>query len=346
MINIIFFGSFQHYSSLILESLLESSHINVLGVITTPPKPKGRNGIISKTHTHILADSKKIPVFCPDNLNEQSLKEFNNWLQAHYPENKVLVNQKSTREFDDNLNIHFFVVAGFGKLLPPEWLDYPQITVINLHFSLLPKYRGANPAEWAILYGEKETGVTAIKMNAQFDKGEIITQKKIPIESEDTKISLYEKLYGLAGQMAPEVLLNYYQWSQTVNEKSAFKNYFLPPLNQPSLSSSPYAKMLNKANGFVAWTLIQEAMMGKNVSALNRPELFLNIEARWPELIQRAVKAMKGYPTVWTIVQTINGEKRLILHSAHIENGSLKLDNVQIEGQQIAKYNQICASLK
>jgi len=87
----------------------------------------------------------------------------------------------------------FIVVAGYGQKIPEAWLSFPTTAAINMHPSLLPEYRGAFPAEWAILRGEKTTGVTLLIMSSQFDKGDIVAQKKLPIEPTDTKITLYKK---------------------------------------------------------------------------------------------------------------------------------------------------------
>ena len=80
-------------------------------------------------------------------------------------------------------SVDFFLTAGYGKILPQSWLTFPKNGSLNLHFSLLPAYRGANPAEWAIMIGEKRTGITLMQMNQKLDGGDIIEQRELPISS-------------------------------------------------------------------------------------------------------------------------------------------------------------------
>src|SRR3989344_3852493 len=122
-ISVIFFGSFQHYSTLVLEALYHSPHIQVLGVISTPPKP-------DPTHTQLWAEAHNLPVFTHQQLNATNLP-------PQPPD--------------------FFVVAGYRNLLPKSWLDFPNIAPLNLHPSLLPAYPGPAPVECAMLKGETTT---------------------------------------------------------------------------------------------------------------------------------------------------------------------------------------------
>jgi len=178
MITILFFGSFQHYSTRTLEILSSNPDFNVIGVVTTPPRP-GDKGVITKTHTHLYCEANNIPVFPLENLDTIPH-------EIQQPD--------------------FIVVAGYGKLISDLWLNFPKFMAINVHQSLLPDYAGRFPAEWAILKGESLTGVTMIKMSPAFDKGEIIAQKSIPILPTDTKEILYSELYDLIGQIAVETL--------------------------------------------------------------------------------------------------------------------------------------------
>ena len=187
-IKIIFFGSFLDHSATILQKLISAPHITVSGVVTTPPKPAGRQKKTKITPVHKLAQENNLPVFTPEKLNSSSL--------ANIP------------------SVDLFVTAGYGKLLSKQWLEFPQVGAINLHFSLLPKFRGANPAEWAILLGEKITGITLIEMADKFDTGHIISQQQISIDSKDTRVTLYEKLYSLAAKHVPNMLLKHYRWLQ------------------------------------------------------------------------------------------------------------------------------------
>ena len=173
MHSAVFFGSFQNFSTLTLQKIIDSKLFKIIAVITTPPKP-GDRGIITKTHTHLFCEQNNIPVYPLENLDTIPL----------------------TIKKPD-----FVFVSGYGKMINEKWLNFPKIMAINAHQSLLPAYAGRFPAQWAILKGEKETGVTLIKMSSKFDKGEIIVQSKINILHTDTSESLYTKLYDLSAKL-------------------------------------------------------------------------------------------------------------------------------------------------
>src|SRR3990172_644394 len=166
--RVIFFGSFQTYSVQVLSALTE--HFRVVAVVTTPAKPQGRHLTVVPTPVEVFARRHTIPVFALDQLEALP---------------------KTMPKTD------FFVVAGYGKRIPASWLTFPFIMAINVHQSLLPDYRGTFPAEWAILRGEKETGITLIKMSPAFDTGDILVQKSLPVAPDDTRLTLYKKLYDL-----------------------------------------------------------------------------------------------------------------------------------------------------
>lgn len=173
MISLVFFGSFQSYSTLTLQKLIESKLFQINAVITTPPRP-GNHGIVTKTHTHLFCQANNIPVYPIENLNT--------------------IPPEITKP-------DFIFVSGFGKLLNENWINFPKVMAINAHQSLLPNYAGRFPAQWVILNNETETGVTLIKMSSKFDKGEILIQSKINILPDDTSESLYTKLYDLSAKL-------------------------------------------------------------------------------------------------------------------------------------------------
>lgn len=214
--TIIFFGSFQNYSVQVLEKLLK--HFTVTAVVTTPPKPAGRH--MTLTPTPVADYARK------NNLQLYELYDLSTLPDIPRPD--------------------FLIVAGYGKLIPPAWLDFPKNMAINMHPSLLPAYRGAMPAEWAILNGEKETGATLVKMSSEFDKGGIIAQKSIPIASTDTRETLYSKLYDLGSDLLVKTL----PAKITVSPQPT-GNFF-------------YARRLTREDGFVPWDEFQ------NIQSLDR----------------------------------------------------------------------------
>ncbi|HEX7017486.1 MAG TPA: methionyl-tRNA formyltransferase [Patescibacteria group bacterium] len=318
MTNLIFFGSFLHYSALILEKLIAAKGVNVIGVVTTPAQPAGRNKELKKTEVQVLAEREGLPVLAPNRLDSVSLAYLETTFNLPQPNGVT------------------FLTAGYGKLLPDSWLTFPTGGALNLHFSLLPAYRGANPAEWAILMGETKTGVTLIEMSPKFDTGHIVAQAEAPIGPSDTRETVYQKLYALGGEVLPEMLTKYDQG-------------LLTPTAQPPLSPTPYAKRLTREDGFIAWEAFVDAMAGRPVSSqylspqlqkiahhLYQPLDYLELD-----FIARTVRALLGFPGVWTIIPTPKGDKRMKILEVSVQGKMLLLEKVQIEGQQPANWNQV-----
>lgn len=329
--DIVFFGSFQHYSAQILESLITNhqSLITVSAVVTTPPMPVGRKQIITKTPVHLLAEQHSLPVFTPVSLLD--------------PPGGSNLPQPD-----------FFVTAGYGKILPKVWLEYPKRGSLNLHFSLLPAYRGANPAEWAIMCGETTTGISLITMTDKLDGGDILVQSEIPIDPTDTREALYQKLYTLGAQLLP-------QW---LGEVAA--NAIAKPIKQPKKSPTPYAALLKRNDGFLPWTTIQKFLNHQKIKITDFPSphlqsalSFLLSKSADNQILRHAAeprhrggksstaqisvvedfisslpRALATYPSLWTIIPTAKGDKRMkILNFSPF--------TVQIEGQSPATFNQI-----
>lgn len=316
--SIIFFGSFLHYSTKIAQKLQANPAIEMLGIVTTPAAPVGSKKVLKNTHTYEWAKLNNVATFTPEDLFSES------------PE-KIL----------GSLKPDFFVVAGYGRLLPTNWLTYPNVSSINLHFSLLPDYKGSNPAEWAILLGETETGVTMITMSEEFDKGNIITRATHPISDDDTRESLYEPLYELAATLASETIPHL--------DSVAFAD-------PQEISDKPDAMKFSRAYGFIDWKFIEAALEGHMIT--NPLELLSkNLRKAWEHLeshpnetdgiitpevfVERAVRALSGFPGVWTYLPTKFGKKRLKILSTTLEEGILTLDQVQLEGKTPSTFSQI-----
>lgn len=338
--RVIFCGSFLHYSALILEKMVIAQTIEVVGVVTTPPQPTGRQKILTPTPVQQLAERLNIPVWSPALLNQEILDE---------------IGKKIGGQPD------LLVTAGYGKLLPPLWLEFPTMAAVNLHFSLLPAYRGANPAEWALLRGEKETGVTLIEMSPRFDTGKMVAQCQIAITASDTRETLYEKLYSLGGDVLPRMLTEYVAFRRdsaapsdahtTLNSSSTLSpiTYYLPPVEQTE-SPTPYAKRLTREDGFINWTAIKDVMAGDQTDVEDLSpqlgEIWRTTSAKLDAFfIERAIRALSGFPGIWTMVETSKGLRRLKLLTAHLEDTKLILDQVQLEGQAVADWNQVKTSV-
>ena len=153
-----------------LKSLINHNY-NVVSVYTKAPKPNGRGGVISKTEVHKFAEELNIPVFTPKSLKKkEAIEEF--------------LEQK----------IDICIVASYGLILPKAIIEAPKFGCINIHGSLLPKWRGASPIQMAIKHGDTITGITTMKMSEGLDDGDMLLKEEIPITPETTFLSLYNKM--------------------------------------------------------------------------------------------------------------------------------------------------------
>jgi methionyl-tRNA formyltransferase len=209
--RIVFMGS-PFYAEVILKALLE--RFDVIGVVTQPDKKVGRGKTIQSPPVKILSAERTIPCLQPERLSHPDVLD-------------VL------RKWDPDL----IVVAAYGKILRKDVLEFPRFKCVNVHASLLPKWRGASPIHSAILSGDQKTGVTIMKMDEGIDTGDILTQKEIQIEDNDTTETLTEKLAFAGGQLLVETLPNY------------FSGIITPLQQNESLAS--YTRMVAKDDGML-----------------------------------------------------------------------------------------------
>ena len=182
MLNILFMGT-PDFAKESLESIYEAGY-NVLGVVTNPDKPKGRGMKMIPSPVKEFALEKNIPVYQP-------LKVRNNI--------EFIEEMKK-------INPDVICVVAYGKILPKEILDIPRLGCINVHGSLLPKYRGAAPIQWAIINGEKQTGITTMYMDIGMDTGDMILKETVDIGEDETTGELWERLSSLGGKLLVDTL--------------------------------------------------------------------------------------------------------------------------------------------
>lgn len=216
MLNVVFMGT-PDFAVGTLKALLKSEH-KVQAVFTQPDKPKGRGKNMQMTPVKEVAVEAGIPVYQPRRIRE--------------PENLEIL-----RQYHPDV----IVVVAFGQIIPAEILNLPQYGCINVHGSLLPKYRGAAPIQWAVIDGEKESGVTTMRMDTGLDTGDMILKEIIPLEKDETGGSLFDKLSESGAELLIKTL--------TALEKGTaiFEK-------QPEESPTPYAVMLTKQMGAIDWT--------------------------------------------------------------------------------------------
>ena len=184
MINIVFFGT-PAIALKSLEYLYNSDRINVLAVVTQPDKPAGRGHKISMSVLKQFALAHKLPVFQPKSIK------------------KELEIQEELKK----LNPDFFVTFAFGQILSQEVLDIPKYETINLHASLLPRYRGANPIQRAIINGDKETGICTMITELGLDCGDVCLREKIEIPDDMTCVDLFEKISADSPELLEHTLV-------------------------------------------------------------------------------------------------------------------------------------------
>ncbi len=179
--NIVFMGT-PDFAVSALEALLKAGH-NIKLVVTQPDKPKGRSGALAFPPVKECALKHGLPVFQPVRI-------------------KTAENVEYLRQYEADV----YVVAAFGQILSQEILDMPRLGCINIHASLLPKYRGSSPIQRAILDGEEKTGVTIMQMDIGVDTGDMLYKKEYVIKPTDTFESLHDELAVLGGQAIVEAL--------------------------------------------------------------------------------------------------------------------------------------------
>jgi methionyl-tRNA formyltransferase len=162
------------------------AHHEVIGVVTQPDRPAGRGGQVQMSPVKILALEHQIPVFQPEKIRRaEAIEELRGWTPDVY------------------------IVAAFGQILPQAVLDIPPHGSVNIHASLLPRWRGAAPIQAAVRAGDAESGITIMKMDAGLDTGPILTQRAITLAPDETGQSLHDKLSELGGDLLIETLPGY-----------------------------------------------------------------------------------------------------------------------------------------
>lgn len=213
--RILFMGT-PDFSVPCLKALIASEDM-VVGVVTQPDKPKGRGHKMQPPPVKETAEAAGIPVFQPPSLKNGTFHEVLEQLQ---PE--------------------LIIVVAYGKILPTYILEFPAYGCINVHASLLPKYRGAGPIQWSVIHGEQETGITTMYMEEGLDTGDMLLSEKTLILPDENAGQLHDRL----SEMGASVLL------RTI---SALKSGTLTRIKQDDRQSS-YAPMMEKETGKIDWT--------------------------------------------------------------------------------------------
>lgn len=220
--KIIFMGT-PDFSVKALEVLVEAGH-EVLAVVTQPDKAKGRGKAVVMTPVKERAIAYQIPVYQPERVKTD--EEFYKMLLDTAPD--------------------VIVVAAFGQILPKRILDLPRYGCVNIHASLLPKYRGSAPIQWAVIDGERETGVTTMMMDVGLDTGDMLEKAVVTLDADETGGSLFDKLSHEGGKLILSTL-------DKLSKGTAVRT------KQPE-EGSTYARMLDKSLGSIDWKMDADAI--------------------------------------------------------------------------------------
>ena len=200
-----------------LEAVIKAGH-EVLAAVTGEDKPVGRGGRIRMCEVKQTALAHGIPVLQPHRVRGN---------KAFYEELKSLAPD-------------IIIVAAYGQIIPKEILELPEYGCINVHASLLPKYRGAAPIQWAVIDGEETSGVTIMQMNEGLDTGDMLAVREVRLARDETGGSLFDRLSEEGGRLLTETLVR-------------IQDGTVSPVAQPAESPTPYARMIRKSDGEINW---------------------------------------------------------------------------------------------
>ena len=230
--NILFAGT-PEPSARILEHLLECSDLNVVGVLSQPDKPQKRGKIVAESPVSSIATLNQIKIYKPNDLND-----------ANFIKDIQL------------LNIDVLLVAAYGKILPDWLLEISNIVPINIHYSLLPLYRGASPIQTSLMNGDTNTGVTFMKMVKGLDEGDIIKKYELKIKQNHNKISLENDLCLLSIRYLNEVLdlikLNKFSYVKQDNDLASYCSKIKKSDSIVNFDS-PAEEIFNKFRAYYEW---------------------------------------------------------------------------------------------
>jgi methionyl-tRNA formyltransferase len=218
-------------------------------VVTQPDRPKGRGLELVASPVKVSARKLNLPIIQPERIKNN--EEFRTQLSALKPD--------------------AIIVVGYGRLIPRWMLDLPRLGNINLHASLLPKYRGAAPIQWAIASGETLTGVTTMRLDAGLDTGDILQQREIAITSEDTAETLAPRLAMLGADLMVETLLGLEDGSLLGRPQDDSRATLAPILKKEDGAvdfSRSAVEILNRMRGFHPWPGAYTKFRGKNLQIL------------------------------------------------------------------------------
>lgn len=282
--KIVFMGT-PEFAEASLQKLLETDH-QIVGVFTQPDKPKGRGYKLVAPPVKELALAHDIPVFQPQKMRDGTALEI---LQELQPD--------------------LIAVVAYGKILPKEILELPRYGCINVHGSLLPKYRGAGPIQWSVINGESVTGVTTMYMGEGLDTGDMILKKETPIGENETYGELHDRLKEIGAQALVETI-------ELIEQGKAPRE-----VQDDSLSS--YAPMLDKQIARLDFTKDAQTLHNLIRGLSPWPVAHTTVDGKLLKVHRAVLASGKGQPG-----EVIDSKKFIVA----CKEGALELLEVQLEG--------------
>ncbi len=326
-LSIAFAGSTQ-YAHNILTCLIQNN-FTIPYVLTPRPKLVGRNQILTFNPVEKLCQKENLTFFSLD----QKIGEY---------KNHILQMPK----------VDFLLVTDFGYFIPNWLLNLPRFSTLNIHPSLLPKWRGSSPGQFALLFGQKKSAITLMKINKKMDQGDLIAQLNFNISPSWTQNNYYQFAFNLITNNIVNLLHNY-------------QNLNLKTIKQPPSSPTPLARMLKKTDSFIDFNILKPLIQNKNHEIkktffpqfsnkiiklyqnqiIKEPLLMFLIQQAKKEIhhsiIYQAHKAFYNWPGIWTIISTQKGKKIMKIIDLQIDNDKLVILKVKIQGGNIANFNEI-----
>ena len=227
-----------------LKGLIEANY-EVCAVFTQPDKPRGRKMVMTPPDVKVYAEKLNLPVYQPKTLKDGEALDI---IKGYEPD--------------------VIVVAAYGKILPKSIVDYPKYGCINVHGSILPKYRGAAPIQWSVINGDKETGVTTMQMNEGLDTGDMLLVEKMPIAIDDTAESVFDKLAVMGGEIIVKTLELAKKGELTPVKQDESQSSYAPMLDK-TISEIDFTKdaltVHNLIRGLYSWPIAQTTFKGKKL---------------------------------------------------------------------------------
>lgn len=276
-----------------LRALNTQPNWEVVSVVTQPDRPKGRNLQLQFSHVKQTAVEASLPVLQPERARNP---EFIGRLQQLEPD--------------------LIVVAAYGQILPQGILDLPQFGCLNVHTSLLPKFRGAAPIQWAILEDEKVTGVTIMKMDAGLDTGDILTQAETPILPEDNAQTLHDRLAKLGAELLVKTIPDYVSGN-------------VSPRKQPTEGFS-YARKISKEDGRLDWKQPARVLWNRIRAFTPWPGAFTFVPGKEKPMLLKVWEARPEETLTGTPGTVLSADRSGI--AVACGKGGLRIQQVQKEG--------------